>query len=92
MSNKMQIPNTPSTLHKPAVIKCIGRQIFYMEHKKCQAFRSNNCEHLFFKSKESKQQFTLNCESPTFDILHVRSSAIVMCLCHCKLSQTIKFK
>lgn len=44
--------------HKPAVIKCIGRQIFYVEHKKCQAFRSNNCEHLFFKSKESKQQFT----------------------------------
>lgn len=81
----MQIPNTLSTHHKPAVIKCIWRQIFYAERKKCQAFRSNNCEHLFFQKQKSIQQFTFKLwESSLWhctrlDLLHW--SHFVACVC-----------
>lgn len=93
VSNKMQIAaNTLSTHHKPAVIKCIWRQIFYAERKKCQAFRSNNCEHLFFqKQRKHTTIYFQTVRVIPLTLYTFRSSALVtlcsmcLCLCHCKL-------
>lgn len=92
VSNKMQIANTLSTHHKQAVIKCIWRQIFYAERKKCQAFRSNNCEHLFFqKQRKHTTIYFQTVRVIPLTLYTFRSSALVtlcsmcLCLCHCKL-------